>query len=80
MDVYTSILYNTCGRHNEKSEAELDENFVSIVMVILRALERMKNISTVEYEKKIIQIYIYYNIFCTRVKIRQFSLAVREFD
>jgi hypothetical protein len=42
-DVYTlhtSILYMfiTCVRHNEKNEAKLDENLISIVMVILRAV------------------------------------------
>jgi len=30
----------TCVRHNEKNEAELYENLISIVMVILRAVHK----------------------------------------
>lgn len=53
MSIRTSILYTyiTRVRRNEKNEAELDENLISIVMVILRAVRKYikKNI-TIEYK------------------------------
>lgn len=52
--LYITILYTyiyiyirryiNCVRHNEKNEAELDENLIPIVMVILRAVQTYKKI------------------------------------
>lgn len=47
-DVYIHLYYIrryiTCVRHNEKNEAQLDENLIPIVMVILRAVHTYKKI------------------------------------
>jgi len=64
-DVYIHLyitniyMFITCVRHNEKNEAKLDENLISIVMVILRAVYTYK-----KYHNRIQNKYyiIVYNI------------------